>query len=125
MKVDDFSQRYGQIEVAFWSLTKDHILQPCLSDHGLISSITADGWNEIGSNLLCSDIQYQKRSTGAQTMKVEMKFSEDSPADVNGYALVLTNGLISLKSDGRKHFNLIGVATVWGVPRTIGLLRNP
>ena len=50
---DDYSQGYGQIKEAFKALTKDNILQPCISDHDFKSS--NDG-NDIGYNIYAFDI---------------------------------------------------------------------
>ena len=100
----DSSQGYGQTEEAFKILTKDDILQPYISEHDFRSS--NDG-NNIGYTLYVFDIRYQKNFESAQPIKVEYKFSENVPAGIYGYALVLTNKLISLSSDGQRHFDLI------------------
>ena len=39
--------------------------------------------------------------------KVEFNFDGFVPNDINGYALVLTNKLVSIGSDGQKFFGLI------------------
>ena len=52
-------------------------------------------------------MRYQKTLESAQPIKVEFKFSETVPAELYGYALVLTNKLVSKSSDGRRHFDLI------------------
>ena len=95
---DDYSQGYGQIKEAFKSSTKDDILQPYISDHDFRSS--NDG-NDFGYNIYAFDIRYQKNFENAQPVKVEFKFSENIPAGIYGYALVLTNKLISISSDGQ------------------------
>ena len=101
---DDYSQGYGQIKEAFKALTKDNILQPYISDHDFESS--NDG-NDIGYNIYAFDIRYQKIFENAQPVKVEFKFSENIPGGIYGYALVLTNKLISMSSDGQRMFDLI------------------
>ena len=100
---DDYSQGYGQIKEAFKALTKDNILQPYISDHDFKSS--NDG-NDIGYNLNAFDIRYQKIFENAQPVKVEFKFTENIVGGIYGYALVLTNRLVSITSDGQRMFDL-------------------
>ena len=101
---DDYSQGYSQIKEAFKSLTKDDILQPYISDHDFRSS--NDG-NDIGYKIYAFDIRYQKNFENAQPLKVEFKFSENIAAGIYGYALVLTNKLASITSDGQRIFDLV------------------
>ena len=101
---DDYSQGYGIIKEAFKALTKDDILQPYISDHDFRSS--NDG-NDIGYNIYAFDIRYQKNFENSQPVKVEFKFSENLAAGIYGYALVLTNKLISISSDGQRMFDLV------------------
>ena len=100
---DDYSQGYGQIKEAFKALTKDDILLPYISDLDFKSS--NDG-NDIGYNIYAFDIRYQKNFENAQPVKVEFKFSENINAGIYGYALVLTNRLVSITSDGQRMFDL-------------------
>ena len=100
---DDYSQGYGQIKEAFKALTKDDILQPNISDHDFKSS--NDG-NDIGYNIYAFDIRYQKIFENAQPVKVEFKFSENIVGGIYGYALVLTNRLATISSDGQRMFDL-------------------
>ena len=102
---DDYSQGYHQIKEAFRALTKDDILQPYISDDNFRTSNAAT--NDIGYNLYVFDIRYQKNFTNSQPIKVEFKFEGVVPNDINGYALVLTNKLVSISSDGQRHFDLI------------------
>ena len=102
---DDYSQGYHQIKEAFKALTKDNILQPYISDDNFRTSNAAA--NDIGYNLYVFDIRYQKDFTNSQPIKVEFKFDGVVPNDINGYALVLTNKLVSISSDGQRHFDLI------------------
>ena len=102
----DYSQGYKQIKEAFIALTKDDILKPYISDHDFIS--TNDGKN-IGYNLYVFDITYRKNFESSQPIKVEFKFDGVIPAGKYGYALVSTNTLMSISSDGRSHFDLIQV----------------
>ena len=101
---EDYSQRYGQIIKAFRALTKDEFLQRYISDSDFRSS---NNGNDFGSILYVLDIQFQKNLESAQPIKVEFKFSGDIPAGIYGYALVLTNKLVNISSDGQRHFDWI------------------
>ena len=100
---DDFSQAYGQIKEAFKALTQDDILHPYISQADFRAS--NDG-NNIGYNIYAFDIRYQKNFENAQPVRIEFKFSENIDAGIYGYALVLTNRLISITSDGQRMFDL-------------------
>ena len=100
---DDYSQGYGQIKEAFKALTKDNLLQQYISDHDFRSS--NDG-NNIRYNIYAFDIRYQKNFESSQPIKVEFKVDGVVPAGIYGYALVLTNKLISIGSDGQRMFDL-------------------
>ena len=102
---DDYSQGYHQIEEAFRALTKDDFLQPYISEADFRTSNVAA--NDIGYNLYVFDIRYQKNFTNSQPIKVNFNFEGVVPNDTSWYALVLTNKLISLSSDGQRHFDLI------------------
>ena len=82
---------------------KDKILQPYISDNDFRSS--NDG-NNIGYNIYAFDIRYQKNFESAQPIKVEFNFNGVIPAGIFGYALVLTNRLISISSDGLRMFDI-------------------
>ena len=101
--VDDYSQGYGQIKEAFGAPTKDNILQPYISEHDFRSS---NNDNNIGYNIYAFDIRYQKNLESSQPIKVEFIFDGVIPAGIYGYALVLTNKLISIGSDGQRMFDL-------------------
>ena len=100
---DNCSQGYGQIKEAFRALTQDDILKPYISEDDFRSSNNA---NDIGYNIYAFDIRYQKNFENSQPVKVEFKFSENIDAGIYGYALVLTNRLISITSDGQRMFDL-------------------
>ena len=51
-------------------------------------------------------IRYQKTFESGQLVKVEVKFDGVINAGIHGYALVLTNILVSLNSDGQIKFDL-------------------
>ena len=102
---DDYTQGFSQIKEAFRALTKDDILEPYITDDNFrTSNVRAD---DVGYNLYVFDIRYQKNFTNSQPIKVEFKFNGVVPNDINEYALVLTNRLTSISSDGQRHFDLI------------------
>ena len=102
---DDYSEGYHQIKEAFKALTKDDVLQPYISEQDFrFSNVRA---TDVGYNLYVFDIGYQKDYTTSQPIKVEFKFNGVVPNDVNGCALVLTNKLVSISSDGQRHFDLM------------------
>ena len=81
------------------------MLQPNISDDNFRSStVRAD---DVGYNLYVFDIRYQQNIIASQPIKVEFKFDEVFPNDINGYALVSTKKLVSIGSDGRRHLDLI------------------
>ena len=102
---DDYSQGYHQIKEAFRALTEDDILQPYISDDNFRTSNAAA--NDVGYNLYVFDKRYQKNFANYQPIEAEFKFDGVIPNDINGYALVLTNKLVSISSDGQLHFDLI------------------
>ena len=100
---DNYSQGYGQVKEAFKALTKDNLLQPYISDDDFRSSNNGDN---IGYNIYVFDIRYQNNFESSQLIKVEFIFDGVIPANIYGYALVLTNKLISISSDGQRMFDL-------------------
>ena len=103
---DDYSEGYGQIKEAFRALTKD-ILQPYITYQGFrLLNVVPD---DLRFNLYVFDIRPQKHFTVSQPFKLEFKISGVIPDGINGYALVLTNELISMSSDGQPHFDQIQV----------------
>ena len=100
---DDYSHGYGQKKEAFKALTKDDILQSYITEDDFRLSNEV---NSIGYNIYAFDIRYQKKIENAQPVKVEFKFSENIPAGTFVYALVLTNRLASITSDGQRMFDL-------------------
>ena len=89
---------------AFKDLTKDDILEPYLSENDFRSNNTG---NNIGYNLYVFDIRYQKNFGSAQPIKLEFKFDGVIPAGIYGCASVLTNKLISISSNGQRHFDIL------------------
>ena len=105
-----YAQGYGQFKEAFRALRKDDILKPYISDQDFRSTnvnAVGEGTNDISYNLYGFDIQYQKKIEADQPIKVEFRFFEDVPAVIYDFALVLTNKLVSICSDGQRHFNLV------------------
>ena len=100
----DYSQEYGQTKEAFTALIQDDILQPFLSEHDFRSSNDGDN---IGYSLYAFDIRYQKSFESAQPMKVDFKVDGLILGGVYGYALGLTNILVSIISDGQRMFDLV------------------
>ena len=100
---DDYSQGYAQIKETFKALERDNILQPYISENDLRSS---NDDNDVGYNIYAFDIRYQKKFQSSQSIKVEFEFDGVIPAGIYGYALVLTNRLISISSDGQRVFDL-------------------
>ena len=101
---DDYSQGYGQIKEAFRALTKDNILQPYINEDDFRSD---NNGNNIGYNIHVFDIRYQKNYQSGQSVKIEFKLDEVVPAGIYGYALVLTNRLVSISSDGQRMLDLV------------------
>ena len=100
---DDYLQGFGQIKEAFRVLTKVDILQPYIIEDDFRSS---NEGNNIGFNIYAFDIRYQKNFENAQPVNVEFIFSENIPAGIYAYALVLTNRLACISSDGQWMFDL-------------------
>ena len=101
---DEYSQGYGQIKEAFKALTKDIILQPYISEDDFRSD---NNGNNIGYNIHVFDIRYQKNYQSGHPVKIEFKLDKVVPAGVYGYALVLTNRLVSISSDGQRMLDLV------------------
>ena len=52
-------------------------------------------------------MRYQQNFTASQPVKVEFEFDGFVSNDIKGYALVLTNKLVSISSDGQRYVDLI------------------
>ena len=100
---DDYSRGYGQIEEDFGALTKHYILHPYISEDDY--RLCDDG-DDIGYTIHAFDIRYQKNFENSQPVKVELHFSENIPARINGYAFILNNRLVTISSDGQPMFDL-------------------
>ena len=107
--VDDYSQCYGQIKEDFKALTKDDILNPCIYGQGFRSTYVnaaGEATKDLQYKIYFFDIRYQINLESALPKKVKFKFSENFSPGIYGYALVLTNNLVSVSSDGQRHFDL-------------------
>ena len=98
-----YSQAYGQIKEAFKALIEDNILQPDISEDDF--RLSNDGDN-ICYKIHAFDIRYQKNFESGQPVKAEFKLNGLVPAGIYGYALVLTNKLASISSNGLRMFDL-------------------
>ena len=67
------------------------------------SNVRAD---DVGYDLYIFVIRYQEKVRASLPLKVEFKLDGVFPDDINGYALVLKNELVSIGSDGQRHFDL-------------------
>ena len=101
---DDYSQGYVQIKEAFKAITKDNILQPYVSEDDFRSD---NNCKNIGYNIHVSDIRYQKKYQSGQSVKIEVELVKIVPAGVFGYALLLTNRLVNISSDGQRMLDLV------------------
>ena len=79
---------------------------------------------KVGYNLYVFDIRHQQLLTASQPIKVEIIFDGVVPNDVNRYALVLTNKLVSVNSDGQKHFDLIEAIFNFFITMSFSFLVN-
>ena len=101
---DNFSQAYRQSEEVYRTLTKDKLLQLYIIEDDFSSSNDGD---IDDYNIHAFDIRCQKNFERGPSVKVEFKLDGVVPAGMYGYALVLTNRLVSISSDGQRIFDLI------------------
>ena len=101
---DDHSQGYAQITKVSKALSKDDIRQPYIYDDYFRSSNIS--FATIGYNICVFDKRYQQSFSASQPIKIELYFNGVVPNEINGYALVLTKKLVSVSSDGQRHFDL-------------------
>ena len=92
------------VKEAFRALTEENILQPYISEDDFRS---VNNGKNIGYNIHVFDIRYQKKYQSGQSVKIEFKLDKIVPAGVYGYALVLTNRLVSISSDGQCMLDLV------------------
>ena len=107
---DNFFQSYSQTKEIFKALTENDLLQPYIADHDSSSTnINSAGEDDVSVefNLYVFDKRYQKYLESVQPIKVEFKFSESNLVEIYGFALVLTNKLLNIWSDGQRRFELM------------------
>ena len=119
---DDFSHGYALTKETFKVPTRYDILQPYVQDTDFRSSnISAD---DVGYSLYVFDISYQQNFIASQLNKVEYKIDGLVPGNINGYALVLMNKLVSKSNDGQRHFDLIYVIFIFLIALSYSLIVN-
>ena len=106
--IDKNSKAYGEVLSWFRHLANDNILQPYLTQKDFIESTNYPDDN-AGFNIYVFDIRHHQDFSSAQPTKVGFDSRPAIPAGNNliGYALLLTNKLVSLSSDGQKQFDMI------------------
>ena len=105
--VDKNSQAYGEIISCFRHLAKDNFLQTYITQKDFKTSNNyADG--KPGYNLYVFDIRHHQGYSSAQPIKLGSNFRPVVPAATNliRYALLLTNKLVSVSTDGQRQFDL-------------------
>ena len=104
---DEIAQKNAMLKKkeAFGALTRDNILQSCISDADFRSSKISVV--NIGYHLYVFYIRHQQVFLASQPIKVEFNFDGLVPNDNNGYAIMLTKKLVSVSSDGQRRFDLI------------------
>ena len=100
---DDYSPGYAQIKETFKALAKDNILQPYISENNFRLS---NDDNDVGFIIYAFDIRYQEKLQSSQPIEVEFIFDGVIPGGIYGYALVSTNRIITISSDGQRMFDL-------------------
>ena len=92
----------------FRHLSRDKILQPYITQkHFITTNDYPDG--NPGYNLYDFDIRHHQHYSSAQPIKVRFDSRPAFPAALNliGYALLLTNNLVSVSGDSQRQFDLI------------------
>ena len=96
--LDKYDQAYSEIENFYHLNSETHLLNPFID------------LNKFRTNypLFVFDLSKQKDIIASQPIRLEFKFNAAiDVADYIAYALVLTPKLISISSDGQRHFDLI------------------
>ena len=97
---NNFHEAYYQIENFFLKHTEDRTMKPFIGPNSFRRSY----------NLYVFDITNQKEHIAAQPIIVDFKFynvRDVNVRDHTAFALVLTNRLISISSDGKRMFDII------------------
>ena len=97
---NNFHEAYYQIENFFLKHTRDRVIKPFIGPNSFKEFY----------NLYVFDITYQKDHISSQPISVDFKFYNYPRINILNYtafALVLTNKLVSISSDGRRMFDII------------------
>ena len=98
IECDKYDQAYSEIENFYQLKSETNVLNPFIDLHKFRRSY----------NFYVFDLSKQKDLTASQPIRLEFKFSAAfGVALYIAYALVLTPKLISISSDGQRHFDLI------------------
>ena len=103
--IDETLQAYAEIVSCFTKLAKNNFLQPYLTQKDFITSNKyPDG--KPGYNLYVFHMRHHQDCSSAQPIKVRIDFRPAVPAATNliGYAILLTNKLVSVSSNGQRQF---------------------
>ena len=95
---DKYDQAYSEIENFYLLKSETNLLNPFIDLHKFRTNY----------NFYVFDLSKQKDPIGSQPIRLEFKFNAAiNVADYIAYALVLTPKLISMSSDGQRHFDLL------------------
>ena len=95
---DKYDQAYSEIENFYLLKSETNLLNPFIDLHKFRTNY----------NFCVFDLSKQKDNISSQPIRLEFKFSAAiDVADYIAYALVLTPKLISISSDGQRHFDLL------------------
>ena len=95
---DKYDQAYSEIENFYLLKSETNLLNPFIDLHIFRTNY----------NFYVFDLSKQKDHIGSQPIRLEFKFNAAiDVADYIAYALVLTPKLISISSDGQRHFDLL------------------
>ena len=95
---DKYDQAYSEIENFYLLKSETNLLNPFIDLHKF----------RINYNFYVFDLSKQKDNIASQPIRLEFKFNATiDVADYIAYALVLTPKLISISSDGQRHFDLL------------------
>ena len=95
---DKYDQAYSENENFYTLHSECNLLNPFIDLHKFRTNY----------NFYVFDLSKQKDHIASQPIRLEFKFNAVfGVADYIAYALVLTTKLISISSDGQKHFDLV------------------
>ena len=95
---DKYDQAYSEIEIFYQLKSETNLLNPFIDLHKFRTNY----------NFYVFDLSKQKDQIASHSIRLEFKVSAAiDVADYIAFALVLTPKLISISSDGQRHFDLI------------------